>query len=241
MFDLIQPLISSPVLPATILLGLVLAWSAFAILVGYGMDMHGDWPFHFHNPLAGLFSGHGDTGATHSLFDSLGEVLGSVVLTPTKWLNLRSVPLILWLGVFAITWWTVSVVWWLVLDDWLAHDPGPVVTFGMIARNLICALPLTKWFTQPMQGWFQSSQGLTAKSLIGAEAEICSFDATPENGQAKFKTDAAPLLLNVRTDGPHLTKGTRVWITYYDSQRRIYLVSPTTTDSTSPNSHGPTS
>ena len=229
MIELIHPLISGPVLPATVLLGLVLAWSLFTILVGYGMDMHGDWPFHFHNPLSSWFLGHGDAGADHPIFHALGDALGSVVLTPTKWLNLRSVPLILWVGIFALTWWTASVIWWQALDDWLAPNPGAWSTTMMIVRNIACALFLTKLLTNPMQGWFQNSPSIDSKMIVGSEAEICSLDATPEHGQAKFKTDAAPLLLNVRTDGPHLPKGTRVWITYYDRERRIYLVSPTTT------------
>lgn len=138
----------------------------------------------------------------------------------------------LWLSVFAVAWWSASLLWWLVLDEWLAANPGPLLTTLMIIRNLTCGVLMTKLITAPMQTWFKNSPYLIAKSLVGEEAEICSYDATPEHGQAKFKTGAAPLLLNVRTDGPHLLKGTRVWITYYDSDRRIYLVSPTTTDST---------
>jgi hypothetical protein len=81
-----------------------------------------------------------------------------------------------------------------------------------------------------MRGWFQSTT-FESKSIIGKEAEISSYDASPDNGQVKFKTDGAPLLLNVRTDGPHLAKGTRVWITHYDSVKRLYIVSPTTSAS----------
>jgi len=229
-FELVQPLIASPVLPATILLGLVIAWSLFTIFVGYGLEMHGHLPFHLD-----------DTLANHPVFHWFGDALGSVVLTPTKWLNLRSVPLILWLCVFAITWWGASITWWLALDDWLVKDPGPLLTAVLVVRNLACGVFLTKFITAPMQGWFQNTPQLNAQSLLGSEAEICSYDATPEHGQAKFKTGAAPLLLNVRTDGPHLPKGTRVWITYYDSQRRVYLVSPTTTDDSQSLSHGNTS
>jgi hypothetical protein len=78
-----------------------------------------------------------------------------------------------------------------------------------------------------MRGWF-TSEKLTSKSLIGQECEISSHEASPEFGQVKFKTDGSPLLLNVRTDGPHLAKGERVWITHYDPARRVYIVSPTT-------------
>jgi len=235
-FELIQPLISSPVLPATSLLLLVLLWSLFTIVVGYGIDLQGRFPFHFHNPFHGLF--HGDASSlSHSMLDSMGDAVGAVVLAPTKWLNLRSVPFMLWLGVFAISWWSVSLVWWLSLDDWLTPNPSSLVTIGLIARNVICTLPMVKLLTTPMQGWFANTNQLNSKSLIGQEAEISSYDATPENGQAKYKTGAAPLLLNVRTDGPHLTKGTRVWITHYDTKKHIYLVSPTTTDSSPTSTH----
>jgi hypothetical protein len=92
-----------------------------------------------------------------------------------------------------------------------------------------------------MIGWFADSGSVDSKSLIGQEAEICSYDATPENGQAKFKTGASPLLLNVRTDVPRLEKGTRVWITHYDSVKRVYHVSPTTTDLKNFSKHGESS
>lgn len=228
MWEVMQPLISGPVLPATLLLGVVLAWSLFTIIIGYGLELDGHLPFHLDNHLA-----------NHPVVHALGDALGSVVLTPTKWLNLRSIPLILWLSVFAIAWWGISVLGWFLLDDWLVGKPGRLMTAGLIVRNLVGGLILTKYVTAPMQGWFRNSPHLDAPSLLGAEAEIASYDATPEHGQAKFRTGGAPLLLNVRTDGPHLPKGTRVWITYYDSKRRIYLVSPTTTNDSSPSlSHG---
>ncbi len=231
MIELFEPLIASPVLPATVLLGMMVCWSLFTVLVGAGLSSDG-WSFHFHNPLSSVLHSDPHAGIGHSISHFLGDTLGSFVLTPTKWLNLRSVPLLLWLGVFTLTWWTTSVAWWMVVDEWLFKAPGTLTTALLVVRNIACALPLTKLLTQPMVKLFSDTSSLDSKSLIGEEAEICSFDATPENGQAKYKTGAAPLLLNVRTDGPHLIKGTRVWITHYDPNRRIYLVSPTTTDST---------
>ncbi|MCC6508489.1 MAG: hypothetical protein IT423_05240, partial [Pirellulaceae bacterium] len=85
---------------------------------------------------------------------------------------------------------------------------------------------LTKLVTRPFRGWYVT-EDLSTQSLIGQECEICSSEATPEYGQVRFKTDGAPLLLNVRTDGSYLAKGARVWITHYDATRRAYIVSPT--------------
>ncbi len=240
-FELIQPLIAAPVLPATLLLAAMVCWSLFTVLVGAGLGSDGNWSFHFHNPLSSVVNADPNIGLGHSISHFLGDTLGSFVLAPTKWLNLRSVPFLLWLGVFTLAWWTLSVAWWMAVDEWFFAVPGTLTTALLVARNIACALPITKLITQPMIGLFADTGSLDSKSLIGEEAEICSFDATPENGQAKFKTGAAPLLLNVRTDGPHLIKGTRVWITHYDANKRIYLVSPTTTDSTSSSVNGRTS
>jgi hypothetical protein len=151
-------------------------------------------------------------------------------MVPMKWLNLRDMPFILWLAVFSFTWWIVSIGSWMLIDDRFFSGSSILVGSILILRNLAITLPLTKVFTHPMKGWFQSST-IESKSLIGQEAEICSYDATPEHGQVKYRTDGAPLLLNIKTDGPHLDKGTRVWITHYDPVKRVYIVSATTTSS----------
>jgi Protein of unknown function (DUF1449) len=209
--DFLQSLIAGPVLPATILLSALLLWSVLTISIGVGFDL--------------------DAHA-HGFLDSLGHItwdgIGSVMMFPMRWLNMRDIPLILWLAVFSLIWWNVSIVLYLFVDRTWFGAPGWLLSSLLIGRNLAIALPITKLFTQPMRGWISTSH-FESKYLIGQEAEISSYEATTEHGQVKFKTDAAPLLLNVRTDGPHLEKGTRVWITHYDPKRRIYIVSATTT------------
>ena len=234
MLEFFYSLVAAPVLPATILLGVLVAWSLMTIVIG-GLDSHLAASWHFHNPFSdvGPLSGgaHVDAdGIGHSVAHTLGDAMGSIVMVPMKWLNLKQLPLVLWAGIFTISWWSVSILIWVAIDTALVKEPGTLVISLMILRNLFLGLLATKSITQPMRGWFDT-QELTSVSLVGQEAEISSFDATPENGQAKFKTDGAPLLLNVRTDGPHVPKGTRVWLTHYDPKKRIYIVSATTTTS----------
>lgn len=211
MVDFLQSVIAGPVLPATILLCILLLWSILTISIGVGFDL--------------------DSHA-HGFIDSLGHVtwdgIGSITMFPMRWLNMRDIPLILWLAVFSLVWWTVSIVLFIYVDTSLLGVPGWLISSMLVVRNLAIALPLTKLCTQPMRGWMSTSN-FESKSLVGKEAEISSYEATSEHGQVKYKTDAAPLLLNVRTDGPHLEKGTRVWITHYDPKRRVYIVSATTT------------
>lgn len=228
MFEFLFSLVAAPVLPATVLMIVLVVWSMVTIVIG-GLDSHLAASWHLHNPFTG--GGHADAdGLSHTITHTLGDAMGSVVLAPAKWLNLNQLPIVLWTGIFTICWWSVSILTWVSVDTALVKEPGTLAVSMMIVRNLVLGLLATKVITQPMRGWFDTNE-LTSASLVGQEAEISSFDATPENGQVKFKTHGAPLLLNVRTDGPHLPKGTRVWLTHYDQQKRIYIVSATTTTS----------
>lgn len=202
-----EPLLAMPVLPATLLLMLVVAWSLLAVWGGSVFHGH-----HLH------LDGHVD-GDASDLFSSLGSFT-------LKWLNLNEMPLVIWMSLFSLLWWGISVFFLIVVDVPLLGKPGTLWSILLVARNLVVAGLLTKLITRPFRGWYLS-ESITSQSLIGQECEICSLEATAEYGQVRFKTDGAPLLLNVRTDGPDLPKGTRVWITHYDSARRAYIVSPT--------------
>ena len=228
MFEFLLSLVAAPVLPATISLVVLVVWSLATIVIG-GLDSHLAASWHLHNPFTG--GGHTDAdGLSDTITHALGDAMGSVVLAPVKWLNLKQLPIVLWAGIFTISWWSLSILIWVSVDTALIEAPAAWVVSLMIVRNIVLGLLTTKAITQPMRGWFDSNE-LTSVSLVGQEAEISSYDTTPENGQVKFKTEGAPLLLNVRTDGPHLPKGTQVWLTHYDPQRRIYIVSATTTTS----------
>lgn len=212
--ELITTFFSGPILPASILLCFLLGWSLLALLGTVELDLPG----------SNLnLDGDVDLGDATTLGD------GAALLT-LRWLNIGHVPLALWMGVLAIVWWLASATLWLLVDQQFFSPPGWLWSSLLVIKNLAIAVPVTKLVTNPMRSWFVTEK-LNARSLVGQECQISSAQATPEFGQVKFKTDGAPLLLNVRTDGPHLANGTTVWITHYDAKNRVYLVSPTTTDS----------
>lgn len=224
--ELVTSLFAGPVLPATILLLLMLGWSMLAVLGTVDLDMPGgdlDLDLDVDIDADGL-AAHGAGAA--------GQAVGggsSVSVMALRWLNINNVPLIVWLGVFTLAWWMISACGWWLIDKNFFESPGLFWSCLLVVRNVAIALPITKWITGPMAGWFVTEQ-LSSGSLVGQEAEISSLEASTEFGQVKYKTDGSPLLLNVRTDGPHLARGTRVWITHYDAKNRIYIVSPTGTE-----------
>jgi hypothetical protein len=226
MWELYEACISIAVFPATVFLGLLLLWSLVTIVLGVGSDFSlGDWLHLPHHP--GMGPDH--DGIWHSVQQHAGEAMGAVVLAPARWLNLKDLPIVVWGGVFTLVWWSVSILNWFVCDSlFLGKEPGIWVSCLLLLRNVAISLVVTKLVTQPMRDWFVNHE-LGSRDLVGEEVEIWSWDASPSHGQARFKTDSAPLLLNIHTDGPVLPKGTRAWITHYDPKKRIYIVSATTT------------
>ncbi len=227
--EFFNTLFTGPVLPATMFLGLLLLWNLLAMLGTVDLHMpHGDVDLHL--PTDGHV--HADVPAPADVhLDSTSGGMGhgasdGLAVLMMKWLNLREVPLVLWMGILAVAWWFISATLWTVVDRRFLSEPGWLWSSVLVVRNLALAIPLTKLATRPMRGWF-TTERISAHSLIGQECKISSSVASPEFGQVKFKTEGSPLLLNVRTDGPSLVQGTPVWITHYDAKRRIYIVSPT--------------
>ncbi len=160
-------------------------------------------------------AGHG----AHVDVDFLHGLGGATV----RWTNFGRVPVVLWGGVFAVAFWSVSYGLWHSYDT-NRYDPVWIPSVLLAIRNFVIATGITKLVTQPMLGYFVDPPSYSAQKLLGATCEICTTEATPEFGQAKFRTNASPLLLNVRTDGAHITKGTEVRIIGFDRDKRIYKV-----------------
>jgi hypothetical protein len=220
--EFLTTVFSGPILPATLFLGFLVIWSLLAMAGTVDIDMPGS---------------DVDIDLDMDLDAPSGGAADGLALLALKWLNLKDIPLVMWMGALAVIWWFVSASLWSLVDVRFFSPPGWLWSGLLVVKNLAIAIPLTKLVTQPMKGWFVTER-LDAQSLIGKECRISSLEASPEFGQVRFKTEGSPLLLNVRTDGPHLAQGADVWITHYDSKRRVYIVSPTTvvsehTDSTS--------
>ncbi|MEO1614599.1 MAG: hypothetical protein AAFV88_02040 [Planctomycetota bacterium] len=151
------------------------------------------------------------------------EFLTGLMTTTVRWTNFGRMPLILWVGVFAMIYWSVSYGLWHVYDSHrYSSDLFPSVLLGV--RNLVMAIVATKIATQPFVDKFQPPPAYDKKRLLGATCEISSITASETFGQAKFRTNAAPLLLNVRTTGNEIPKGTEVRIIDFKPAQRLYIV-----------------
>ncbi|MEO8166046.1 MAG: NfeD family protein [Betaproteobacteria bacterium] len=120
---------------------------------------------------------------------------------------------------FAVAFWTISMLW---------RSPEEATTLlalvAVIARNGAVALLPTKVFTQPLRGKFEPIEPEEAADLINSIGVVTTVEATPRGGQARFASEASPLLLNVRTAQTVLAKGEQVRIVDYDPVAHIYTV-----------------
>lgn len=209
--NLLEAAFVGPVWPASVLLGCLLVYSLLSLVGLADVDMEA--------PDMGDGPDVGGDVSSHHLPGSLGSLGAAAV----GWLNMSRVPLFMWLGIFGVVWWVISLVMWDGFDQ-NRYRPTLVTSLLLAVRNGVIAVGVTKLATGPMTKWFERKSFYRPAHLIGGQCEISTSEATSEFGRAKYKTDAAPLLLNVRTKGETLVKGQRATITDFDQQTRIYTV-----------------
>lgn len=235
--DLANRMFVGPVWPASILVCLMVLYTLVALiglidldLDAPDIDLDADMSIDIGTPdlevgtpdLDGVdfdvSGGNADVGHAGG-FDFLTGFAAATV----RWSNFGRVPLVIWFGAFTVIFWTVSYGLWHAFDSsryapvWL-----PSILLGI--RNWVISIIATKYVTQPVVGKFNPQPGYDKDRLLGATCEISSITASPSYGQAKFRTNAAPLLLNVRTNGTEIPKGTEVRIIDFDPSKRLYTV-----------------
>ncbi|MFG0263284.1 MAG: DUF1449 domain-containing protein [Novipirellula sp. JB048] len=216
LIDLAHRMFVGPVWPASILVGLLIAYTILALigLVDLGLDLpEVDVPA----PDVGVDAAAGEIVSVDA---DLAQGLGGTVL---RWTNFGRIPIVLWGGIFAVVFWGISYWLWHTFDA-TRYPPSWLPSILLSIRNFVIATAITKAVTQPLIGYFVDPPSYDERRMLGGSCEIISHMATPEFGQAKFRTHAAPLLLNVRTDGAEIPKGTEVRIIAFQKQKRIYIV-----------------
>jgi hypothetical protein len=136
-----------------------------------------------------------------------------------RFLNLGEVPLMVWLSFFSFSLWACTMLIDRPFDG--STNEGLIA----LARNAGISVIVAKLATQPLRGYFDSADPNPVEELIGQTCVVMTSEVTPDSGQASYRTNAAPLLLNVRlADGQQPAKGDEVLIVGYEPERNIYLV-----------------
>ncbi len=215
----IERLFVGPVWPASVLVGVMLA---YALVVAIGL-----FDFDFAGGAGSDIDGGGLQGEGMLDHAADGGAVSGIGAMTLRWLNLGKIPLVIWGSIFTSVFWAISYALWYGYD-WQHYSPDFVPSVLLTIRNTVLATSITKLFTDRLG--FLSRRGPTfeAGRLIGKTCEVSTSEVTPSFGQAEFKTDAAPLLLNIRTTSGTLPRGTTVEIIEFDSEKRVYKVAAST-------------
>jgi hypothetical protein len=197
MQEFFEATVSGPILPATLLLGLVLIYWFFVILGAFDIDVL-------------------DLDLD---IDSTADSMLSIGFVPLRFLNLGRVPFMFWLSLFALSFWTVSM-----LIDLGRTFTGTAELLAAVARNGGISLLAAKILSQPFRGKFDPREANRVEDILGKTCTIKTSEATADFGQALYETGEAPLLLNVKTHGERLVQGELAEIFDYDPHLRIYFV-----------------
>lgn len=202
----IQNCINWPSFPATLLLGLVCLYWTLVVLgaadldfldIDVDLDMDADIDI------------AGDPSILQFGF------------LPLKWLNIGSVPTMLWVSIFSLTGWMVSRLW----NSPLAHPSFDYRTDILaIMRDFGIAALATKVLTQPLRGKFDPVEPNKSEDLVGKVCIVTTSEVTETFGEAELATDGAPLKLKVRNSNDNLAKGDTALIVDFQSEGNLYFV-----------------
>lgn len=191
-----------PVLPATLLMLVILGYVSLVLLGALDFEL-------FDLDIDVDLDLDADVGA-----------LSNIGMLTLKFLNLADVPIMIWLSLFGLAWWGLSQLLWMIWDV-SSLDPNMRL---LVFRNVAVAVFATKFMTNPLAKGFAKPKQFKPEQLLGQKCEITTYEATEEFGQAKFQSEAAPILLDVRTNQGSISKGSQALIVDYDPESKIHYL-----------------
>jgi hypothetical protein len=222
MIELLQVSFAFPTVIFTLLLGLVVVYWALVILGALDLDML--------DSASGATDGI-DTASeafvTTTEADGADGVLdGSLPAIVTE-LGLRGVPLTVWLSIYVLIAWAVTLLGMRFVGGAATTLLGSFGAGALVTTiALVVAAVGTATLTRPMRRFFESPTAQTHKSLVGKVCTVTTLRVDGDFGQAEVEDGGAGLLVQVRCDDANdLTRGSRALIFDYDPEQGIFHVS----------------
>lgn len=226
----VEHLFVGPMWPATILAMIVWAFVLISVLGVFSPDFGFDGP----DVDAGVDFDPGvdvDAGVDLDADASLdpghhmhGDFFGGVAAATMRAVHLDRVPLMIWLAVFSLFFWVLTYLLWFEFDS-RRYAPVFVTSALLSIRNLVIAVVATRLMTSPLHRLLVPPTHYHSETLVGGTAVVETSQVDDTFGRARFATNAAPLLIDIRTSGEPITKGSTVKLLSYDVDRRLYQVS----------------
>ncbi|MFH1300127.1 MAG: hypothetical protein ABIK07_03630 [Planctomycetota bacterium] len=199
MTEFIQACFEWPTLPATVLVAICLLYWLSIILGVSDLDLF-DFDLDFEIPTEGP-----------SFLD-----FGFIGL---RFLNLGDVPVMLWVSVFSLSMWMLSINF-----DYKIEINSFMDYLPLAARNMGISLVVTKLLTQPLKGLFKFTPPNEVETLLGKTCQVTSTSVNDRFGQAEMQAEGAPLKLHIRSEDETIQKGDLVRLTDFNTEQQVFYV-----------------
>lgn len=136
-----------------------------------------------------------------------------------RFLNIGEVPVMVWLSIFSLSMWMLSINFDARVEIHSFMDYLP-----LLLRNLGISLVVTKLITQPFKGYFQFTPPNQIETLLGKSCRVTSSTVNEKFGQAELETEGAPLKLHIRAEDETIQKGDLVRLTDYNKETQVFYV-----------------
>ncbi|WP_145220169.1 hypothetical protein [Gimesia alba] len=136
-----------------------------------------------------------------------------------RFLNLGEVPVMLWLSIFSLSMWMLSINFDSKIEINTVMDYLPLAL-----RNMGISLVVTKLITQPFKGYFQFTPPNEIETLLGKSCQVTSSSVSERYGQAEMEAEGAPLKLHIRSEDSSIQKGDWVRLSDYNSEKQVFYV-----------------
>lgn len=238
----VEHLFIGPMWPATLLAMFVWAFVLISLLGFFTPDFGFGGPDVDVDPGIDVDPGlDADTGfnpdtSVEAGHDAHGDFFGGFAAATLKAVHLDRVPLMIWLAVFSLLFWVVTYVMWFEFDS-RRYAPLWVPSVLLTIRNGVIAVVFTRLLTSPLHRLLVPPTHYHRETLVGGTALVETSQVDASFGRARYRTNAAPLLIDIRTAGEVIPKGSCVKLLAYDQEKKVYLVQqdvPVSTTVTSP-------
>lgn len=156
-----------------------------------------------------------------------GDFVGGMAAATMKAVHLDRVPLMIWLAVLSLLFWVVSYVLWFEFDS-RRYAPMFLPCVLITIRNLVVAVVGTRLLTSPIHRLLVPPVHYHSETLVGGTAVVETSMVDAKFGRARYATNAAPLLIDIRVADGVILKGHRVKLLSYDAQKKVYWVTADT-------------
>lgn len=158
--------------------------------------------------------------------DAGGGHSGGALYAVLRMFNIGDVPLMVVVTVLVLAMWAMSVMLYPVIGDWALLWQllvlVPVFALSVLVMK-VATYPVKRFYRALKEA--DGAAAIDRLELVGKRCMVTTSQATAAFGQAEYRAEGAPVLLNVRThENETLTRGQEAVIVGRDDKSGVFII-----------------